>query len=194
MRMTVFFLAGIAASSCVSAALGADAERNLALQPAYIETTNGLFTVCAFDRRDGVLLRYKGVCISRTNLPPVSITRPALIYAMGDRPSRDAQAATSWNPRSEDMYNYSEIPYPVKDIDPPLELCRAGERAVFIGFHIRSRFYAITNAGEVAKTQLPGVAVDESVGDRLCVVTATQPEHREKEVSTLIQSLLRSKE
>jgi hypothetical protein len=192
--MTEFFLAVIVAFSCVSAAQGADAERKLALQPAYIETTNGLFSVCAFDRRDGVLLRYKGVFISRTNLPPVSIMRrSALIYAMGERPPRDAQVADPWRPKPEDMYIYGGIPYPVKDIDPPLALCRTGEGDVFLGVRIRSRFYAITNAGEVARTQLPGVAVHDSAGNRLSVITATQPKHREKEISTLIQSL-RSKE
>lgn len=193
MRMTEFFLAVIVAFSCVSAALGADAEREIVLQPAYIETTNGLFSVCAFDRRDGVLFRYRGVNITRTNLPPVSITRPVLVYALGERPSRDAQTATLWNLRSEDIYNYGEIPYPVKDMDPPLALCRTWEGDVFLGVRIRARFYAITNAGEVARTQLPGVAVHDSSGNRLSVITATQPKHREKEISTLIQSL-RSKE
>jgi hypothetical protein len=193
MRRTVFLLTGIVASLCVSGALGADAERKPALQPAYIEMTNGLFSVCAFDRHDGVLIRYKGLSISRTNLPPASITRPVLIYALGNPPLRDGKAVGSWNPKSEDIYNYGDIPYPVRDIDPPLELCRTGRGDLLIGVRIRSRFYAITNAGEVAKTQLLGVAVHESSGNRLCVVTATQPMHREKEVSTLIQSL-RSKE
>lgn len=194
MRMTVFFLAAIVAFSCVSAALGEDAERKSVLQPAYIEATNGLFSVCAFDRGDSVLLRYKGLYISRTNLPPVSIMRrAALIYAMGERPPRDAQAADPWRPKPEDMYIYGGIPYPVKDIDPSLEMYRTGEGDVFLGVRIRSRFYAITNAGEVARTQLPGVAVHDSAGNRLSVITATQPKHREKEISTLIQSL-RSKE
>ena len=193
MRMTVCFLAVIVAFSCVSAALGADAEGELVLQPAYIETTNGLFSVCAFDRRDGVLFRYRGVNITSTNLPPVSITQPVLVYAMGERPPRDAQAAYPWRPKPEDMYVYGEIPYPVKDMDPPLALCRTGEGDVFLGVRIRSRFYAITNVGEVARTQLPGVAVHDSAGNRLSVITATQPKHREKEINTLIQSL-RSKE
>ena len=165
-------------------------ERESLLGPAYIEATNGLFSVCAYDRSDSVLLRYKGLYISRTNLPPVSIIRrPALIYAMGERPPIDAQATDPWRPTLESMCIYGEIPYPVKDIDPKLGLCKTWEGGTFIGVRVRSRFHAITNVGEVARTDLPGVSVYESSGRDLHVVPATLPKHREEEINALIRSL-----
>ena len=185
MRTTVCLLAWMTAISCVSAAPGEAAERKPILEPAYIEATNGFFSVCAFDRADRILLRYKGLYISRTNLPPVSIMRRAMIYAMGERP----QMADPWRPKPEDMYIYGEIPYPVEDIDPKLELYRIRGGDTFIGFLVRTRFHAITNAVEEVKTQLSGVPVYESLGWQLQVIPTTLPKHREEEINALIRSL-----
>ena len=185
MRTTACLLAWLTLFSCVSAALGGDAKLKPILAPAYIEATNGLFSVCAYDHGDRVLLRYKGLYISRTNLPPVSIIRSAMIYAMGERP----QIADPWHPKPEDIYIYGEIPYPVKDIAPRLELYRTREGDTFIGVLVRTRFHAVTNAGEAARTELHGVSVYESSGWQLHVIPATLPRHREKEIMTLIQSL-----
>ncbi len=186
MRTTACLLAWMTAFSCVSAAPGGGVARESLLGPAYIEATNGLFSVCAYDRSDSVLLRYKGLYISRTNLPPLSIIRQtALIYAMGERP----QMADPWRPKQEDMYIYGKISYPVKDIDPRLGLYKTRERDTFIGVLVRSRFHAITNVGEVARTDLPGVSVYESSGRDLHVVPTTLPKHREEEINALIRSL-----
>ncbi len=89
------------------------------LVPAYIEQKNGTFAICAFDGAKDTIFKYRGLFISKQELPEVSIIRPQLIFARDKNERKDAGWAEQWSPRQEDLYLYGEIPYSVQVVDPP---------------------------------------------------------------------------
>lgn len=164
------------------------ADPDPVLEPAYLEQTNGLFAVCAFDRATGKLLRYKGVYISREQLPAVSAMRPNLIFAAQDTRPANTNRADSWKPQREELYNYGPVPYPIEDIDPPVELCKTESSELALGVRLRDRFYAFS----VFKSPVDIQKVNRPILDaksRLLVLPVPQPDHRGDEIGTVLDSL-----
>lgn len=158
------------------------------LEPAYLEQTNGMFAVCAFDRAKGKLIQYKGVFISKSQLPPVSVMEPNLIFALGSEPQPLSDAPAAWNPQPEDLYHYGRIPYPVEKIDPSLELCRTEQAEIAVGFRLRGRFFAVKNLGKMEGYQSNEVAVHESKG-RLQILWVEPPKHRESDIRDFVRKV-----
>lgn len=160
------------------------------LEPAYIEQTNGLFAVCAFDRATGKLLRYKGVVVSREQLPVVSAMRPNLIFAAQESRPAKANQVDSWKPRQEELFNYGPVPYPIIEIDPPIQLFITESSELAIGIRLRDRFYAfsvIRPPVDIQKANLP--ILDAKL--RLLVLPVPQPDHRCREIGDILASLKR---
>ena len=173
--------------SLVSGSFGSS-ESRVQMEPAYVEQTNGLFAVCAFDRTKRVLLKYKGVVISKAQLPLVRMTHPNFVFALGTRPNMVSNVPPVWQSRQEDLYHYGEIPYSIEEIDPSFELCKTETSEVVVGIRLQSRFYAVENLGKLEHVQGVKLPFYEAKG-RLHVLSIQMPKHRENEVKDIIRTL-----
>lgn len=187
MKHPVWLAMGFTMLSCLITSSSAS-EAPVPLEPAYLEQTNGMFAVCAFDRAKRKLFQFKGVFISKSQLPAVSVMRPNLIFASGSGPQAVSNAPAEWKPRPEDLYHYGGIPYPVEEMDPPLELCRTEQSDVAVGFRLRGRFFAVKNLGKMEGYQSNEVAVHESKG-RLQMLWVEPPKQRENDIKDFVRKV-----
>ena len=167
-----------------------ESEVSVQQDTAYLEQTNGMFAVCVFDRSKATLFRYKGIFVSKEQLPSVSIMRGNLIFASGDRPKGVTNSPAMWKPRSEDLYNYGKIPYPIEEVDPAFELCKTDRSEAVVGFRIRGRFFAVKSIGKMGGEgdQDRKIPILNAKG-RLQVLSVRLPQHRENEVKDFIRKL-----
>jgi hypothetical protein len=164
------------------------AEPALVLEPAYVEQTNGLFAVCAYDRTTGIMFRYKGVFISKEQLPAASIMRPNLIFASQTTRESATNAVDSWNPRQEDLYNYNTMPYPIEDIDPAIELCKTAASNVVLGVRLRERFYAFETLESPVNLKKVNLPIHDAKSHYV-VVPVHCPDHRGNEIKAVLDIL-----
>lgn len=144
------------------------------LEPQYMVQTNGMLSVCALDHSRGVLLRLKGLEISRSQL---SRYNRSCVYEIGERPSA---SANSWKMPKDYHHFYGKIPYPVEDVDPSLSSHWNKKRELLIGVQLRNRFYAIKNLGEVQKNAAARKVIE--IQPPLDVVNVKLPQHRTNDV------------
>lgn len=166
------------------------------LKAAFIEVTNGVFAVCQFDQKRGVLQRWNGVFVSKDQLPDVSRLRGGtIVFALGDRPTipSDTKNPAAWNPSIEYFYEYGEIPYPIEVVDPDLVCYRDSHSELHVGFYFRNRFYSVTNLGTNALTESIQIKDIKKVFHQLPpwpeVVEIDSPPHREGEVQSILPQL-----
>lgn len=115
------------------------------MEVAYVATSNGMFSVCSLNTQEGVLLRWKGVRVSREQLPHAGALRDYLIYEAGSRPtlSSDPNDPAAWDPPRRWWHKYGKIPYPIRDIDPPLSTTWQKDGRIALGFQGHRRFFAV---------------------------------------------------
>ena len=173
--------------------------KNTPMSAAYVETTNGVFSVCGFNSENLTLYRFKGVTIPRKYLPDIS--GDPMIFAKGEKPKQKQETHYTENGNiivnwveifhPEWLYLYGDIPYEIKDVDPPLCVRRTKENEVAVGILLYSRFYAVTNIGEIAN----GKYIYEINGEEMNLLTAGRvvpvdtPEHRKEEIEKFTDEL-----
>jgi|GEM_PF-2190315 len=150
------------------------------LEPVYIEQTTGLFSVCALDTSRSVILKYTGFEITSNDVPTPSPYHTVLVYRLGERPSD----TDPWKPSPPTFYAYGPPKYPIEEVDPPFETCLDPHGVLFVGFHLRGRFYAVTNA---ANPRL-NAAMPTQYWSR--VIMVSPPPHRKEELSRKLRSVL----
>ena len=155
------------------------------LQPAYVEQTNGLFAICAFDPDSATLLRFIGVEVSRDHLPKMGPVHGTLVFALGQRPPRDPKDPAGWKPRPQDLYHYGDIPYPITDVDPPIEYGIDREGNLLMGVRLRGVHYAIH------RVKNPSLKKDVPKRYWSKVIHIEPPAHRSKELEELQRTLLK---
>jgi hypothetical protein len=144
------------------------------LEPQYVAQTNGMFAICALDPVRGVLLRVKGLEISRSQLPQWGRD---CVYELGERPSVDSK---SWKVPKEYHHFYGKLPYPVKDIDPVLSSYWDRGGSLLIGVRLRGRFYAMENLGQIQRN--PTATRETELQPPLDIVEVKPPRHRTDDV------------
>ncbi len=112
---------------------------------AYIEESDGRYSICESDQENGVLLKWKGVRIPQKWLPQFVPERKSVsagsesvryIYKRGRGKSQEAPIVSLL---------YGPIPFPVREVDPPM-LCgmSLSRNDLLVGFFLRGEFFIIT--------------------------------------------------
>jgi len=154
---------------------------------AYIEESDGRFSICDVDFKDGVykngvLLKWKGVRIPREYLPRfvaerglVSVSITSHIYYRG----------TGIPKLSPDVCCfYGSAPFPVKEVDPPMFYGMVGKN-LFIGFFHQGNGYVI---GKIEKPRLKTKL--KLLGWRAPYRFVEVPPHRKDELKKLLSELM----
>jgi len=182
LMLLILFLCGMKLAVSCHAAEPQSAKR---LQPAYVATTNGTFAVCQFDPERKVLLRWQGICISSNQLPQTGPNRDVLIFDSGTRPPIDRSKPGMIRTPKGFYHHYGAIPYPIEDIDPPLEYCMDAEGSLLIGFSLRGTFYAIMTEKAPSLKQMPSTKYWSKV------VKVSLPARRQSDLDNVKGKLLK---
>jgi hypothetical protein len=157
-------------------------------EPTYICATNGKFAVCAFDGHNKIVLQFNGIFVNREDLPFAGSGLghvPVHIFDCGEKPQRptDPRDPASWQPRREDFYYYGTVPYPVKDIDPPIDKLLTDTGGVLLGVAVLDRFYAFKDLGKSIRRP------DGAILQSHAVLFVDVPMHRTNEVAEIVRRL-----
>lgn len=164
-------------------------EMNAMMEGSYIEQTNGTYAVCAYDLSQLKLFQFKGVVLTKEQLPHVGPMGPGMIFALGDMPEPVVDESNPWKPRTENTYSYGPIPYPIVEVDPPLVFCTTDLGDIVLGIKVRGIFIAFDNLGK--KEQNRGDAFPRINAES--VVYVSPPKHRRAEISDLIATIINNK-
>ncbi|NLC82316.1 MAG: hypothetical protein GX748_14150 [Lentisphaerae bacterium] len=182
LMLLILFLCGMTLAVSCRAAEPQSAKR---LQPAFMATTNGTYAVCQFDPERKVLLRWQGICISSNQLPQAGPNSDVLIFDRGTRPPIDRSAPGMIQTPKRFYHHYGEIPYPVEDIDPPLEYCLDTAGRLLIGLHQRGTFYAIMLDEAPLLKQMPTTKHWSKI------IEVSLPTHRHRDLENVKGKLLK---
>ena len=173
----VFMLLVFCSGSLQTSAAGERGRR--ADEPVYIEETNGLFSVCQFVAGTNTIHKWKGVYVPETEVSAIGPYRFGLVYRYGERPKQGS------NP----FHHYGVIPYPVEDMDPPIESCLAEDGTLLLGFkYLHGTFYAIE---KVDKPELKGQVPKKNWSK---VIRVEVPKHRAQEAKNFLREVVKEKD
>lgn len=200
LHISIYSIAAFAASFYSIVFLAFAGPELIQARQIFVEGTNGLFSVSQFDPDRQIIERWKGVFVRKEELPSLSrFSLNTLIFARGERPAFPSNASENdyWKPSSEQLYYYGDIPYPIEEIDPALVSYQDTNGDILIGFHLRSRFYAVMNLGRNATME--GISIQNANPDLgqpqsgLEVVTVGVPSHRWTEIQTVSNAFKKAK-